>query len=58
MVSYHRWRRPLAKLQPKFVGPYCVIEVLPNHTYRVKRSGQLSIQNEQRATQIVGDSHP
>jgi len=25
-----------------------VIEVLPNHTYRVERSGQMSVQNEQR----------
>jgi len=47
-VSYRRWRRQSAKLQPKFVGPYCVVEVLPNHTYRVERSGQVSVQSEQR----------
>jgi len=48
MVSYRRRRRQLAKLQPKFVGPYCVVEVLPNHTYCVEQSGQVSVQSEQR----------
>jgi len=48
MVSYRRRRRQLAKLRPKFVGLYCVVEVLPNHTYRVERSGQVSVQCEQR----------
>jgi len=37
------WKEDSAKLQPKFVGPYCVTEVLPNHTYRVERSGQTSL---------------
>jgi len=36
----------VAKLQAKFVGPYLVVEALPNHTYKVERSGQVSIQNE------------
>jgi len=48
MVSYRRRRGQSAKLQPKFVGPYCVVEVLPNYTYRVERSGQTSVQSEQR----------
>jgi len=30
------------------MGPYCVIEVMSNHTYKVERSGQVSIQNEAR----------
>jgi len=47
MVSYRRRRGKSAKLQPKFVSPYCVVEVLPNHTYRVERSGQVSVQSEQ-----------
>ena len=34
------------KLQPKFVGPYEVIEVYSNHTYGMERSGQVSLQNE------------
>jgi len=42
MVSYRRQRGQLAKLQPKFMGPYCVIEVLPNHMYCVEPSGQVS----------------
>jgi len=37
-----------AKLQPKFVGPYAVVEVMPNHTYRLERLGQVSVQNEAR----------
>jgi len=48
MISHRRRRGQVAKLQPKFVGPYCVIEVMPNHTYKVERSGQVSIQNEAR----------
>jgi len=43
MVSYRRRRGQSAKLQPKFIGPYCVVEVLPNHTYRVEWSGQVSV---------------
>jgi len=48
MISHRRRRGQAAKLQPKFVGPYCVIEVMSNHTYTVERSGQVSIQNEAR----------
>jgi len=44
MLSYQRKCGQSAKLQPKFVGPYCIIEVLANHTYRVERSGQISVQ--------------
>jgi len=46
MTSHRRRHRQAAKLQPKFVGPYCVIEVMPNHMYKVERSGQVSVQNE------------
>jgi len=48
MVNYRRRRGQPAKLQPKFVGPYAVVEVMPNHTYKIERSGQVSIQNEAR----------
>jgi len=48
MLSYRRKRGESAKLQPKFVGPYCIIEVLANHTYRMERSGQISVQSEKR----------
>jgi len=47
MVSYRRQCGQSAKLQPKFVDPYCVVEVLPNHTYHVERSGQVSVQSKQ-----------
>jgi len=46
MVNYRRRRRQAAKLQPKFAGPYAVFEVMPNHTYKIEPSGQVSIQNE------------
>jgi len=45
MVNYRR-RRGQAKLQPELVGPYAVVEVIPNHTYKIVRSGQVSIQYE------------
>jgi len=48
VVNGRRRQRPAAKLQPKFVGPYAVVEVMPNHTYKVERSGKVSIQNEAR----------
>jgi len=37
MNSYRRQLEQVAKLQPKFVGPCCVIEVMPNHTYKMER---------------------
>ena len=36
------------KLQAKFVGPYEVLQAFPNHTYRIARQGQESVQSEQR----------
>jgi len=48
MTSHRRRRGQAAKLQLKFVGPYCVIEVMSNHMYKVERSGQVSVQNEAR----------
>jgi len=48
IVNYRRCRGQAAKLQPKFVGPYAVVEVMPNHTYKLERSGQVSVQNEAR----------
>jgi len=46
MINYRRRRGQAAKLQLKFVGPYTVVEVMPNHTYKLECSGQVSIQNE------------
>jgi len=48
IVNYRRRRGQTAKLQPKFVGPYAVVEVMPNHTYKLERSGQVSVQNKAR----------
>ena len=48
MVSYRRKRGQSAKLQPKFIGPYQVTECYENHSYKIERSGQVSIQNEKR----------
>jgi len=48
MINYRRPRGQAAKFQPKFVGPYAVVEVMPNHMYKLERSGQVSIQNETR----------
>jgi len=48
MISHRRRCGQAAKLQPKSVGPYCVTEVMPNYTYKVEHSGQVSIQNEAR----------
>jgi len=48
MVNYRRRRGQATKLQPKFVGPYVVVEAMPNHTYKLERSGQVSVQNEAR----------
>ena len=36
------------KLQPKFVGPYHVLEANDNHTYRIEQQEQSSVQNEAR----------
>jgi len=46
MVNHRRRRGQAAKLQPKFVGPYVVVKVMPNHTCKIECSGQVSIQNE------------
>jgi len=48
MVNHRKGRGQAAKLQPKFVVPYVVIEAMPNHKYKLERSGQFSVQNEAR----------
>lgn len=45
MANYDRRCRQTTKLQPKFAGPYLVVKALPNRTYKIERSGQMSIQN-------------
>jgi len=46
MVNYCRRRGQAAKLQPKFVGPYVIVEAMPNYTYKIEQSRQVAIQNE------------
>jgi transposase InsO family protein len=48
LENRRRRRGECPKLAPKFVGPYKVEEVFPNHTYRIERTGQRSVQNEKR----------
>ena len=48
MVSKRVRKGQSKKLQPKFVGPYTVTEVWPNHTYRVQKGNQSSVENEVR----------
>ena len=36
------------KLQQKFIGPYQVVEAYDNHTYKIDRQGQSSVQSETR----------
>jgi len=48
IVNHRRRRGQAAKLQPKFMGPYVVVEAMPNHTYKIEHSGQVSFQNEAR----------
>jgi len=43
MVNYRKFRGQGAKLQLKFVGPYAAVEVMPNHTYKIEHSGEMSI---------------
>jgi len=56
MISHRRRRGQAAKLQLKFVGPYCVIEVMSNQTYKMECSEQVSIQNEARLKPYWGSS--
>ena len=48
LLNKRRRKGENPKLQPKFVGPYRVIEARKNHTYSIERQGQCSVQNENR----------
>jgi hypothetical protein len=58
MVSKRQRKGQSKKLQPRFVGPYTVQEVWPNHTYRVQRGNQISVENEMRLKLFVPSSDP
>ncbi|XP_067947231.1 uncharacterized protein [Watersipora subatra] len=53
MTRKRKKRGQSEKLCPKFVGPFRITEVRPNHTYKLKRNGQESIQNEGRLKPFV-----
>lgn len=48
LKSYYKKRGENAKLQPKYIGPYTIIELLPHHTYRMEKGGKRSVQHEAR----------
>jgi hypothetical protein len=48
MINKRRRKGQNPKLQPKFVGPYEVLESYPSHTYKLERQNQISVQNEGR----------
>ena len=48
MQNVRRREGEAPKLQPKFVGPYEVVEAFQNHTYLLERLGQTTVQNERR----------
>ena len=48
MQNVRRRKGEAPKLQPKFVGPYEVVEAYRNHTYLLERLGQATVQNECR----------
>lgn len=58
MVSRRQRKGVSKKLQPKFVGPYSVVEVWPNHTYRVQRNDRTSVENEVRLKAYVPSADP
>ena len=57
MKNHRKRRGDCQKLQPKFVGPFKVLEAFPNHTYRIAQSGQESVQNESRLKRFLPCSY-
>ena len=54
MVNHRHKKEKTAKLAAKYVGPYCVLQVFPNHTYLLGHDGQHSVENETRLKLYVG----
>jgi hypothetical protein len=48
LLNKRRRKGENPKLQPRFLGPYRVVEARANHTYKIERQGQCSVQNEGR----------
>jgi transposase InsO family protein len=48
LENRRRRRGENPKLAPKFLGPFLVVAAYDNHTYRISRQGQESVQGERR----------
>lgn len=48
LKSYWKKKGENPNLAAKYIGPYRIIEVLPYHTYKVEREGNVTIQHEGR----------
>lgn len=46
------------KLQPKYVGPYNILEVNSNHTYLIEQKGRASVESESRLKPYMPAIHP
>ena len=58
MVNKRLKKGQTAKLAPKYVGPYKIMQVFPNRTYQLARDGQASVENEIRLKKFVGPLDP
>ena len=58
MQSKRKRKGQCTKLQVKFVGPYQVKEAFRNHTYKLTRDGQETIQNEGRLKAYIPSQGP
>jgi transposase InsO family protein len=58
MINKRLKKGQTAKLAPKYVGPYKVLQVFPNRTYQIGRDGQASIENERRLKAFHGPADP
>ena len=58
MVNKRLKKGQTAKLAPKYVGPYKVLQALPNRTYHITRDGQASVENESRLKKFLGPLDP
>jgi transposase InsO family protein len=58
MVNKRLKKGQTAKLAPKYVGPYKVLQSFPNRTYKLSRDGQVSVENETRLKAFHGTNDP
>ena len=58
LENKRRRREVNPKLQPKFVGPYEVLQAFDNHTYKIGRQGQESNQSEMRLKKYTRATQP